>query len=79
MSTTSKVSEIVERLKQQARDGWPGKVGEERADVLASFLAQRLPEYADALNLSQLQVLEAIERSRKVNAVNHLSLRVRRP
>lgn len=66
-----KMEETIEMLKQKARDGWKGSVGEDRAEVLEAFLRLILPEYATALDLTQEQVLAAIEERRDYSAINY--------
>ena len=61
----------IEKIKQLARESWPGKVGEERAEQVEAFLRQRIPEYATAFGLSETEVMEAIEGRRNYSAVNY--------
>lgn len=67
----AELESIIGKLCQQAYDGWPGKTGQERADNIRNLLAKVLPNWSKHLGLSQLEVLQSIEKSRRVNAVNH--------
>lgn len=63
--------EILEMLKQQGRDSCAGPVGEKRGNAIERVLSRVLPEYAKALDLTQDEVLEALERKRNYNAPNY--------
>jgi len=62
---------IIEKLKQEARKSWNGDLGEERAVALEAFLRKRISEYAIAFNLSEGEVLAAIEGKRNYSAINY--------
>ncbi len=62
--------EIIERLKKEARESWGGKTGEERAIVLEGFLRKVLKSYSKFLELSQEDILIAIEKRRDYSAIN---------
>ncbi|WP_162804636.1 hypothetical protein [Tritonibacter mobilis] len=59
-----------EMILQKGRDSWPGDEGERRADRLEAVLRRVLPEYANALDLSQDAVLAALEGRRDYSAIN---------
>lgn len=65
------MDKIVEKLKQQARDSWSGKVGEKRAEELDKYLRAKLDEYSKALNIPQEEILKAWERDRTYSAINY--------
>lgn len=62
---------IIETLKQQARDGWKGPTGEERAAELDTFIRDVVTEYAAAVEMPELNVLAYIEEKRDHSAVNY--------
>lgn len=62
---------IMEELKNKARATWTGDEGERRAVRLEVFLSKLLPEYADKLGLTQMQVLQALESKRNYCCVNY--------
>lgn len=71
IAATSPFEVIIEKLKQQARDGWKGQTGEGRAAELDTFIRDVVTEYAAAMQLSELTVLALIEQKRSYSAVNY--------
>jgi hypothetical protein len=65
------VEATIEKIKQLARNSWPGAIGEQRATEVEALLRQRIPEYAEAFGLSEHDVLEAIEGRRSYSAVGY--------
>lgn len=61
----------LEAIKQKGRDSWPGEEGDRRAASIEKVLARVLPEYAKALDLSQDDILAALERRRDYSAINY--------
>lgn len=64
------MEEIIEMLKQKARDSWPGKIGEDRAVKLEEFLRKMLAEYSEKLGFDQEEILSALEARRTYSAIN---------
>jgi hypothetical protein len=65
------MEQIIESLKQKARDSWSGEVGEQRAMNLEKYLRAKLEEYSNALGISQEELLNAWERDRDYSAINY--------
>lgn len=65
------ITTTIEALAQQAYDGWPGDIGEERACELRAFIPDRLEHYSQHLGVDKEQLLRAWEEGRRVNAINH--------
>ena len=65
------MEKIIEKLKQQARDSWSGRTGEERAENLEKYLRSKLEEYSKALRISQEEILNAWEKDRDYTAINY--------
>ncbi len=65
------MEEIINKLKQKARDSWGGKTGEDRAEALEKFLRKTLAQYSEILNLPQEAILKAIESRRTYSAINY--------
>lgn len=61
----------IEKLKQEALDSWDGQIGEERAEALENYLRAKITEYADALGISQNEILESWEKHRTYSAINY--------
>lgn len=61
----------IEMLKQKARESWKGDTGERRAERLEAFLRPRVAQYAAALDLTEGQVLAAMEGRRNYSAINY--------
>lgn len=68
---TVTVDDIIEKVKQEARDGFKGEAGEKRAEHLEEFISQMLDNYSQCLGLSKLEILSAIEAKRDYSAVNY--------
>lgn len=62
---------IIKDLTIEAFNGWPGKIGYERAVQLDSFIRETVTEYATALGMNELDVLAALEGCRTYCAVNY--------
>lgn len=67
---TDEKNNIVEKLKQQARESWGGKTGEERAEILEKYLIKKLKNYSEKTGLSELEVLKGWEKQRTYSAIN---------
>lgn len=65
------MEQIIEKLKQQARDSWSGITGEERAENLEKYLRNKLEEYSEALGISQEEILKSWEKDRSYTAINY--------
>lgn len=65
------MQKIIEALKQETRDSCPGISGERRAKELESFLNKTLSQYAEKLNLSQEEILNALEKERDYSATDY--------
>ncbi len=63
--------EIIEKLKQQARESWSGQTGEERAEELERFLREKLSNYAGVLGYDETAILEAFEKRRTYSCINY--------
>lgn len=64
------MEQIIEKLKQEARDSWKGEVGEERAEELESFLKTKLKNYSEKTGVSELEILKGWEEQRTYSAIN---------
>ncbi len=64
------MEQIIEKLKQTARDSWKGETGEERAKHLESFLRTKLKNYSEKTGLSELEILKGWEEQRTYSAIN---------
>ncbi len=64
------MEQIIEKLKQEARNSWSGEVGEERAKKLENYLRNKLNEYSTALGIPQEEILKAWEENRNYSAIN---------
>lgn len=64
------MNETIEKLKEEARDSWPGGEGDRRAAELESFVRTMLAEYSAALGVSQDDLLKAIESRRRYFCCN---------
>lgn len=62
---------IIEKLKEEARSSWNGKMGEERAENLEKYLRNKLEEYSNALGLPQEDILNSWEKERSYSAINY--------
>lgn len=62
---------MLEKLKQEARNSWPGATGEDRAKQLSAFLAEMLNEYSAVLGESEADLLTAFENRRNYSAINY--------
>ncbi|UDM18871.1 hypothetical protein [Vogesella sp. XCS3] len=65
------MEQMIEQLKQQARDSWPGATGEERAAKIEDFLLKMLAEYSAVLNVPKADLLTAFEKNRTCTAINY--------
>src|SRR5699024_8219978 len=65
------MEQIIDNLKQQARESWSGRTGEERAENLEKYLRSKLQEYSNALNISQEEILKSWEEDRSYSAINY--------
>jgi len=71
LKAVSPYEAVLEGLKQQARDGMKGSVGDGRAVELDTFIRSVTAEYAPVLGMTELEVLSAIEKRRDYSAVNY--------
>lgn len=62
---------IIDDLKQKARDSWKGEVGENRAIELEKFLNETLENYSAFLGFDKLKIMKAIESRRNYSAINY--------
>lgn len=65
------MEQIIEHLKQQARESWSGRTGEERAENLEKYLRSKLKEYSKALGISQEEILKSWEEDRSYSTINY--------
>lgn len=65
------MEQIIENLKQKARESWSGEIGEERAEHLEKYLRNKLEEYSNALGISQEEILKSWEEDRSYSAINY--------
>lgn len=63
-------TEIIESLKQSARDSWPGTDGESREKIIEEFLNKMLDNYSQFLGMSRRDILVALEIKRDYSANN---------
>ena len=63
--------EIIEILKQKARESWGGQPGEDRATELESFLRKTLTNYSAVLGYTEEEILTKIEGRRDYSATNY--------
>ena len=68
------IDEIIEKLKEQARESWTGETGEERADRLEVFLRAMLKEYSAVLGFSEIDIFTKLEERRDYSAINYYQL-----
>jgi hypothetical protein len=59
---------MIRVIRKQAIDGWPGDVGEDRADELEKFIDTMTQDYSEVLGLSPLKILRALEKARSYRA-----------
>lgn len=65
------MEQIIEMLKQQARDSWSGAEGERRAETLEKYLRAKLGEYSNVLGIPQEEILNSWEKDRTYTAINY--------
>ncbi len=65
------MNQIIEKLKQEARNSWDGDVGEQRAQDLENYLVNKLEEYSTKLNVSKEALLISWEEDRSYSAINY--------
>jgi hypothetical protein len=65
------IETIIEDIKQKARETWDGDEGERRAQRVEALIRKILPNYAQAIGKSELEILEAIENFRIYSVVNY--------
>ena len=68
---TTRIENIIEDIKQQASATWTGDEGERRAESVEAVIRKILPNYAQAIGKSELEILEAIENFRTYSVVNY--------
>lgn len=71
MQPLSNNNATLEKIKQEARNSWKGKTGEDRAIELEKCIRRFTSEYAEVFNLTTDQVLEAVENKRSYSAINY--------
>jgi len=62
---------IINKLRKEARESWPGKIGEDRELELVNFLEKKLTEYSKVLGFSESQILESMEKRRTYMCTNY--------
>ncbi|MDH0341979.1 hypothetical protein [Chromobacterium haemolyticum] len=65
------MEQMIEKLKQQARETWSGSIGEERAVQIEGFLRRMLAEYSQVLGIPAVDLLEAFEKRRTYSVINY--------
>ena len=65
------MEQIIEKLKEQARNSWSGKTGEERAEKLENYLRNKLEEYSNDFGIDQEELLKSWEQDRDYSAINY--------
>lgn len=65
------VEQIIQDIRQKARESWSGQEGENRADRVEELIRKFLPNYSEVTGKSELEVLQAIENNRHYSAVNY--------
>ena len=68
------IDEIIEKLKEQARESWSGEGGETRANRLEKFIRAMLNEYSAVLGFSEIEILTELEKIRDYSAINYYQL-----
>ncbi len=68
------IQAFIAPLLKEARESWGGQIGEERAQAVQALIAEFLPNWSTVLGIPQLEVIQAIEKSRRVNVINHYQL-----
>ncbi|MDO8728535.1 MAG: hypothetical protein Q7K26_01440 [bacterium] len=71
MSSSEELQLTLNKLADQARNSWPGAVGEGRANDLLMFITKTLCEYSRILGQSEPDILMAIEAKRDYSASNY--------
>lgn len=64
------MEEIIQTLKQKAKESWPGAVGDERATRLETFLRKMLADYSLVMGIPPRDLLVAFENNRNYSAIN---------
>jgi len=59
-----------QEIIEKARETWPGKTGDERAERVKMILDTRLENYNNVTGFSKDEILTAFEKIRDVNTVN---------
>ncbi len=68
----SEKTEIIENLKQLARETWKtGNLGEQRAVALETFVTEIIAHYSEKLGFTEIEILKALEKRRNYCAVNY--------
>lgn len=65
------MEETIEQLRKLAYDSWPGRLGDERAEKLESYLRAKLKEYSEKLDIPQEEILANWEAKRDYSATNY--------
>lgn len=65
------MEQIIEKLKEKARESWSGETGEKRAIDLEKYLRGKLEEYSNILDIPQEEILKAWEQDRTYSAINY--------
>lgn len=65
------MEQIIEKLKENARESWSGETGEKRAIDLEKYLRGKLEEYSNTLDIPQEEILKAWEQDRTYSAINY--------
>lgn len=64
---------LLEKIRKEARDSWPGDEGMMREKRVEEFVRKRCAEYSALLGFTEFQILEAMENGRDYSAVNYYS------
>ncbi len=64
-------SDILNKILTEVYNGWPGQTGLERVKNVIEFISSRIPQYAKAINKSELEMLEILATKRTVNYTNY--------
>lgn len=68
------MEEIIQKLKKQAYDSWPGAEGERRSERIETFVRETIGEYSTAFGVDAGQLLASIEAKRTYLCCNFYQL-----
>ncbi len=61
---------LYKEIIEKARSTWDGKEGDNRAESVKNIIDTRLENYSTVTGFSKKEILEALEKFRRVNTVN---------